>query len=65
MHGKIWAARRGVQLIVFVATIREILRKEIYARDKQRFCVMKIKGKLVGSRRSCCGITNSADSLCE
>src|SRR5215469_1207070 len=56
MHGKIWASRRGVQLIVFFAAIREILKKEIYARDKQRFCLMKIKGKLVGSRRSAAGL---------
>jgi hypothetical protein len=56
MHGKIWAARRGVQLIVFFAAIREILKKEIYARDKQRFCAMKIKGKLMGSRRSDAGL---------
>ena len=56
MHGKIWAARRGVQLIVFFAAIREILKKEIYARDKQRFCVMKIKGKLVGLEKSDAGL---------
>lgn len=62
---KIWAARRGVQLIVFFAAIREILKKEIYRTDKQGFCVMKTKGELVGSGKPARGITNRADLVCE
>src|SRR6266567_3261414 len=33
----------AVQLIVFVAAIREILKKKIYYVDKECFCLMKIK----------------------
>jgi hypothetical protein len=56
MHGKIGARRRGVQLIVFFAAIREILKKEIYAADKQLFCVMKTKGELVRSGSRAAGL---------
>jgi hypothetical protein len=35
---KVLRAEGCVQLIVFVAAIREILKKEIYGRDKQSFC---------------------------
>jgi hypothetical protein len=45
MKCKILAASQGVQLIVFFAAIREILKKEIYAADKERFCLMKTKGE--------------------
>jgi len=43
-------------LIVFFAAIREILKKEIYAADKQRFCVMKTKGELVDCGRPIAGL---------
>jgi hypothetical protein len=39
------AADEGVQLIVFFAVIREILKREIYRGDKKRFCAMKTKGQ--------------------
>jgi len=35
----------SVQLIVFFAVIREILKREIYGGDKKRFCAMKTKGQ--------------------
>jgi hypothetical protein len=38
-------AEGAVQLIVFVAAIREILKKEIYGQDKQCFCSVKTKGQ--------------------
>jgi hypothetical protein len=38
-------------LIVFFAAIREILKKEIYAVDKARFCALKTKAEL-----GACGI---------
>lgn len=56
MSWKIWARRRGVQLIVFFAAIREILKKEIYGEDKQRFSAMKTKGKLMASGSSSAGL---------
>jgi hypothetical protein len=37
-------ADEGVQLIVFFAPIREILRKGIYGGDKECFWTMKTKG---------------------
>jgi len=43
-------------LIVFFAAIREILKKEIYALDKQRFCVLKIKGKLASHGKFAAGL---------
>jgi hypothetical protein len=35
---KVLRAEATVQLIVFFAAIREILKKEIYRGDKQSFC---------------------------
>jgi hypothetical protein len=35
--GKLLRQNRSVQLIVFFAAIREILKREIYGRDKQSF----------------------------
>jgi hypothetical protein len=58
-------AEDAVQLIVFLAAIREILKKEIYGRDKQRFCWMKTKGKFTGSRKEIRQITNERHSICE
>jgi hypothetical protein len=37
-----------VQLIVFFAAIREILKREIYGGDKQHFCLVKTKGQFEG-----------------
>jgi hypothetical protein len=42
---KLLAADEGVQLIVFFAVIREILKREIYRGDKKRFCAKKTKGQ--------------------
>ena len=37
----------AVQLIVFFAAIREILKKEIYAADKQCFSAVKTKAQFL------------------
>ena len=41
---KLLRSQGGVQLIVFFAVIREILKREIYRGDKKRFCAKKTKG---------------------
>jgi len=43
---KLFRSRRGVQLIVFFAVIREILKRKIYRADKGFFCPMKTKGRV-------------------
>jgi len=44
-------SEEGVQLIVFLAAIKENLKTKIYGRDKQYFCSMKTKGQFEkGSR---------------
>jgi hypothetical protein len=40
---KVLRAGEGVQLIVFFAPIREILRKGIYGMNNQSFCAVKTK----------------------
>jgi hypothetical protein len=40
---KIVLTYQGVQLIVFFGWIREILKREIYKRDKDSFCLLKTK----------------------
>ena len=49
MVAKVLRADEGVQLIVFFAPIREILRKGIYGINNESFCTMKTKalGKLL------------------
>jgi len=44
VNAKLFRSGRSVQLIVFFAAIREILKKEIYGRDKRDFFLMKTKG---------------------
>jgi hypothetical protein len=51
---KILRSNQCVQLIVFFAAIREILKREIYRRDKQSFCSLKTKAAL-----ACCGVRGS------
>jgi len=41
---KLFRSGRSVQLIVFFAAIREILKKEIYGGDKPDFSLLKTKG---------------------
>jgi hypothetical protein len=41
---KLLPAREPVQLIVFFAAIREILKKKIYEVDKRRFFLIENKG---------------------
>jgi hypothetical protein len=53
---KILRAERPVQLIVFFAPIREILKKEIYGRDKEFFLNGENKGP--GTMEVCNDITN-------
>jgi len=36
----------SVQSIVSLSAIKEILKREIYEKDKQNFCAMKTKGQL-------------------
>jgi hypothetical protein len=48
---KILAASRPVQLIVFVAAIREILKKEIYRVNKQNFRRDDNKSRVPGLRK--------------
>jgi hypothetical protein len=45
MVAKVVRRDRSVQLIVFFAVIREILRREIYAMYKQIFCSLKTMDK--------------------
>jgi len=42
---KVLRSGQGVQLIVFFAAIREILKKEIYRGDKHCFCSLKTKAR--------------------
>jgi hypothetical protein len=44
---KLFGSLGHVQLIVFVAAIREILKREIYSGDKRSFCLVKTKGLLM------------------
>jgi hypothetical protein len=48
MSGKILLTGGGVQLIVFVAVIREIFKKEIYRCDKKLRGAIEIKGSVWG-----------------
>jgi len=50
VNAKLFRSGRGVQLIVFFAVIREILKKKIYGADKGFFCPMKTKGRLGNAR---------------
>ena len=43
MGAKVLRTEGHVQLNVFLAAIREILKREIYERDKKCFCAMKAK----------------------
>jgi hypothetical protein len=45
---KVLRVEECVQLIVFFAAIREILKREIYGGDKQHFCLVKTKGQFEG-----------------
>jgi len=51
LQGKLLCSEVGVQLIVFLAAIKENLKTKIYGRDKKYFCSMKTKGQFeTGSR---------------
>jgi len=51
LQGNLLCSEVGVQLIVFLAAIKENLKTKIYGRDKQYFCSMKTKGQFEkGSR---------------
>jgi hypothetical protein len=64
MVEKILPAREGVQLIVFLCAIREILKKEIYAPDKEYFCALKTKARLSACAAITEGILNLSNSVC-
>jgi len=44
LGAKVLRTESHVQLIVFFAAIREILKREIYGRDKGNFWLVKTKG---------------------
>jgi hypothetical protein len=62
---KVCSSARRVQLIVFVAAIREILKKEIYGWDKRCFWLVKTKDESGGLRLGVQRITNESHSICE
>jgi len=49
---KLFGSLGHVQLIVFFAAIREILKREIYGGDKRSFCLVKTKGQLMMKEES-------------
>jgi hypothetical protein len=55
----------SVQLIVFLAYIREILKREIYGTDKRRFCRLKTKAGVRAGSISLRQKTNMPDLICE
>jgi hypothetical protein len=58
-------ADEGVQLIVFFAPIREILRKGIYGSDKECFWTMKTKGIFSALKGVAQAKANALDSVYE
>lgn len=52
-------------MIVFVAAIREILRKEIYRRDKDCFCALKTREKRTRGRQLESKILNAPNRIYE
>jgi len=52
-------------LIVFLAAIREILKREIYEGNKQNFCAMKTKDQSSSFHHPGPPNANRVDSLCE
>jgi hypothetical protein len=65
LGAKVLRTEEGVQLIVFFAAIREILKREIYGGDKRHFCLVKTKGQFDGRAEPWPRITNPENSLCE
>jgi len=59
---KVLGSISGVQLIVFFAPIREILKRKIYGGHKQRFFALKVKVSLAAAQVTKCGSTNLTNS---
>jgi len=65
LGAKVLRTEESVQLIVFLAAIREILKREIYEGNKQNFCAVKTKGQSSSFHHPSQPNANRADSLCE
>jgi len=52
LQGKLLCSEVGVQLIVFLAAIKENLKRKIHGRDKKYFCPMKTKDQFEKDSRT-------------